>query len=162
MARLSETEIFSKMTESLRLAEEASRELAVHPGAGETYNKLRFNLRLVEGCCRQASAWRDDTRWLPIGLVMGKAHKLAGDWLRGVQMPNGRRRPLAAGERHPAFLGLAANLLSCLQNIEKLRTGKTGVRGAILPAMQPAPHRDHRPVQVRMPGGILLPTGMAA
>lgn len=160
MARLTEIEIFDKMRDSLRLAEDAARELAVHPGAGEVYNKLRFNLNFVEGCCRQASAWRDDTRWLPMGLTMAKARSLAGDWLRGVPQKDGTRRPLAPGERHPTFLGLAENLKAAGVAIEKLRTSRTGRRGPILPTMLPGPTRQ-RTVQVKTPGGLFLPAGMA-
>ncbi len=161
MARTSEIEIFDRMTDSLRIAEQAARDLSVHPGAGQPYDNLRNNLRLVEGCCRQIGYWRDgDTRWLPIGLQMAKAHKLAGDWLRGVQQPDGTRRPLAPGERHPTFIGLADQLKALLAGIANLRHAKTGrYGGRILPTMLPGPHRESRPVQVRTPGGIILPTG---
>lgn len=160
MARLSEAEIFSKMTESLRLAEEASRALAVHPGAGLMYDQLRNNLRLVEGCCRQIGYWRGgDARWLPMGMMMARTHSMAGNWLRGVQQADGTRRPIAAGERHPTFLKLADNLCGYMLGIEKLKNERTGRRGAILPDAAPAPHRESRPVQVRTPGGLFLPPG---
>lgn len=162
MSGLTESLIFGRMIESLRLAEQASRELAVHPGAGSIYDTFRNNLRLVEGCCRQIAYFRDgDGRWLPIGLLMAKAHKMAGDWLRGVQLPNGRRRPLAPGERHPAFLKLAENLEAYRKIVDDLRHKATGRIGRILPEPMAGPARQ-RSVQVRTPGGIILPTGLAA
>jgi len=135
MARLTEGEIFSKMRECLRESEEACRALAVLPAKGAAYDRLRANLRLVEGCCRQAGAWREDSRWLPMGLQMATAHKMAGDWLRGVEQPGGGRRKLGPGEIHPCFQRLADILAAAGKACEHLRNAKTGRRGIILPDM---------------------------
>jgi len=156
MARLTEVEIFNRMQESLRAAEQACIDLATIPAKGANYDALRTHLKLIEGCCRQASAWREDTRWLPIGLMMAEAHRRAGDWLRGIKMPDGSRRHLVAGELHPNFVKLAENLKALGVACQRLRTARTGRRGIILPQPQVAPHRDFRPVQVST-GGILLP-----
>ncbi len=157
MARLTEIEIFDRMQESLRAAEQACRDLATSPIKGPNYEILRKHLGLIEGCCRQASVWREDTRWLPIGMMMAEAHRRAGDWLRGIKLPDGGRRSLAPGEMHPNFVKLAENLKALLVSVARLKTARTGRRGMILPQPMVAPHRDFRPVQVRTPGGVFLP-----
>lgn len=152
---LTEIEIFSRLAETLRESEQACRDLAILPQKGPAYDRLRKNLRLVEGCCRQASAWREDTRWLPMGLQMAKAHKMAGDWLRGIQQPDGTRRKLAPGEIHPCFQRLAEILAAAHKVCDSLRHAKTGRRGIILPET-PNIGRQTNSVLVR-PGGLLVP-----
>ena len=83
MSDLTEIEILDRMRSSLREAIQCANILASSPRKGPTYNKLREHLGLVEGCCRQMSAWREDTRWLPIGRLMAECHQKAGNWLRG-------------------------------------------------------------------------------
>ena len=140
MGALTETEIFACLAENLTLAAEECERLAVLPAAGPTYNSLRHRLRLIEGACRQASAWREDTRWLPIGLMMHEAHDRAGNWLRGF---------------HPRklFLKLAENLRALAHIADDLRTKATGTVGMILPDVLSSPIRTQdRPVQVALPG----------
>ena len=140
MGALTETEIFACLAENLTLAAEECERLAVLPAAGPTYNSLRHRLRLIEGACRQASAWREDTRWLPIGLMMHEAHERAGNWLRGF---------------HPRklFLKLAENLRALAHIADDLRTKATGTVGMILPDVLSSPIRTQdRPVQVALPG----------
>ena len=140
MGALTETEIFACLAENLTLAAEECERLAVLPAAGPTYNSLRHRLRLIEGACRQASAWREDTRWLPIGLMMHEAHDRAGNWLRGF---------------HPRklFLKLAENLRALAHIADDLRTKATGTVGMILPDPLSSPIRTQdRPVQVALPG----------
>ncbi len=156
MGALTEIEIFDRMRESLRVSVQACHDLATLPAKGPNYDILRRHLKLVEGCCRQANYWRQDSRWLPIGLMMEEAHRRAGDWLRGLKMPDGSRRHLVAGELHPHFVKLAENLKAMLVMCERLKTARTGRRGIILPQPMVAPHRDFRPVQVTT-GGIFLP-----
>jgi hypothetical protein len=133
MGALTETEIFNCMSENLRTAIDDCDLLATTPLKGPVYNRFRKALKLVEGSCRQASAWRSDTRWLPIGLMMEEAHKRAGEWLRGVKQPNGGRRPIPHGEKHPLFLKLAENLRALLKTVNDLRTKQTSRAGMILP-----------------------------
>lgn len=133
MGALTEHEIFSQMTQSFALAAEACLDLASNPVKSPAYNRLRDELRLIEGCCRQASYWREDTRWLPIGLMMAECHKRAGDWLRGVKLPSGRKVALASGEMHPCFLKLSANLRMLGRAAETLRDSKPPKLGLILP-----------------------------
>jgi hypothetical protein len=122
---------------------------------------LRDNLRLIEGCCKQASAWREDTRWLNFAFQMGKIHKKAGDWLRGYEH-NGIRIKLAPQHIGPLFLMLANNLRGIDLLAEQTKNKATGRRGMILPDMQPAPFREtrqHRVMLPKTPGGIIIPAG---
>ena len=157
MSDLTETEIFDRMGQSLRSAIHLCGALATEPAKGANYDALRKEFGLIEGCCRQAAMWREDARWLPVGLFMEKCHSTAGSWLR-VKSP-------------PAlFNKMAENLRSALYLCDEFRTKATGVRGAILPAERPEPHREARPVQVLLPPGfktglkstIILPEGFKA
>lgn len=163
MGALTETEIFDCISSNAKLAAEHCDDLARLPRKGPTYDLLRKELKLIEGACRQAAYWRQDARWLPIGLMMEEAHKRAGDWLRGVRQPNGGRRRIPEGEMHPLFVKLADNLRGLQRVMEDLRTKKTGRAGIILPQVLPAPHRDTRPVGFRRSaGGVLLPDSVGA
>lgn len=133
MGALTEIEIFDCMSENLRTAIDDCEKLATVPMKGLVYDRFRKALKLVEGACRQASAWREDTRWLPIGLMMEEAHKRAGEWLRGVVQPDGTRRMIPLGEKHPLFVKLAENLRALLKSVDELRTKKTDRIGMILP-----------------------------
>lgn len=160
MARLTEVEIFDCLKTNLRLAAQSCDKLAVSPRKGPTYVKLREELRLVEGACRQAAFWRGgDARWLRIGLFMAEAHKRAGGWLRGEKQPDGTRVRVAAAEMHPLFVKLAANLRAAYVKAEEYRTKRTNRIGPILPIVQPPPHRETRPVGYQpSPGGVLMPS----
>jgi hypothetical protein len=145
MGALTETEIFDRMATSLKDAISCSEELASRSERSPAYDRLRVALRLVEGCCRQASAWREDTRWLPIGRMMAEAHQKAGSWLRGYKV-QGVRIAFSEGQKNQLFVMFADNLRALLAQVEKLRTARTGRVGMILPQVLPAPHRDTRPV----------------
>lgn len=162
MGDLTEVEIFDCIRTNAKLAAEHCGGLAKQPREGDTYDQLRAELKLIEGACRQASAWRGDTRWLPIGLAMEEAHTRAGDWLRGVKVA-GMRIRLAERHNFECFTALAANLRSLAANMEKLQHARTNRCGLILPDSLPAPHRDTRPVGfTRSMGGVLLPADAAA
>ena len=159
MGALQEQEIFDCLKTNLRLAAQSCDTLAVSPRKGPAYAKLRNELRLVEGACRQAAFWRGgDARWLKIGLFMAEAHKRAGGWLRGEKQPDGTRAKMAAAEMHPLFVKLAQNLRAAYVKAEEFRTKKTNKIGPILPVVLPPPHRDTRPSGYnRSAGGILMP-----
>ena len=161
MGALTEVEIFDQMATQFRVAGEACDRLAARPSGGVTYDRLRKALRLLQGCCRQASVWREDARWLPIAQKLNECHHRAGDWLRGIKQQDGRRLKLAPGTLHPAFLMLAALLRQLAQVADTIRHQRTGRVGMILPRELPGPHRDTRPVGWRdiTPCGILLPHG---
>jgi hypothetical protein len=120
MGELTEREIFGCMAENFSKAAECCVKLAEEPKMGPTYRQLRTSLKLIEGCCRQAAYWREDGRWLPMGLVMEEAHKRAGYWLR-------YHHP------RPLFLKLAENLRGAHKAAEMLKNMKTGTTGLILP-----------------------------
>lgn len=162
MGALTETEIFSQLSQNFNLAAEHCEDLAKLPAKGPTYRKLIQELKLIEGCCRQASAWREDTRWLNIGLMMAEAHKRAGDWLRGYKT-DGVRIKIAEGQLHPMFMKLAENLRAGQKLAEQFRTQRTGRVGMILPEPLPGPFREtrqHRVMLPRTPGGIIIPSGV--
>ena len=162
MGRLTETEIFDCLVTNFRLAAENASKLATSPRKGLIYDDLRKQLALVEGACRQAGAWREDSRWFPIGLLMEEAHKKAGDWIRGIKMPDGSRVKFPNRTLYELFTKLSENLRALHTMAAQLRDAKTGRLGMILPEVQPGPHRDTRPVgwnQAITKGGIILPPG---
>lgn len=162
MGALTEREIFDCLSTNFRLAAEACERLAVIKRTGPTYSDLRDKLELLEGACRQAAVWRQDARWLQIGIMMAEAHKRAGDWLRGIKVAGSPVRiKVADGHRHPLFLKLAENLRAGELKAIELRDKKTGRVGVILPRPGRAPRRDTVPVGWRKSSGILVPAGAA-
>jgi hypothetical protein len=161
MGALTEIEIFDQMATSLKEAAACADEIASRSERGPAYDRMRHALRRVEGCCRQASTWREDTRWLPIGRMMAEAHARAGSWLRGYKV-HGVRVAFGEGQKNQLFVLFAANLRDLLNVIETLRTKATGRVGMILPEPLVAPHRDTRPVGWRAPmaGSIIIPAGV--
>lgn len=166
MGALTEVEIFDQMKSSFALAIELCDDLARLPLKGPTYDKFRRQIRLIEGCCKQANTWREDTRWLVFIKLMGDTHQRAGDWLRGFKMPDGSRVKIAEGTLHPCFTKLAENLRGLQTAAEHIRTAATKRVGMILPTVLPPPHRDTRPIGWTgagnsaanvSRGGILLP-----
>lgn len=168
MGALTEPEIFSCLAENFKLAAEHAEDLGKLPKKGPTYQKFRTELKLLEGACRQAAFWRQDSRWLKIGLYMEECHKRAGDWLRGYKTKEGVRITHKEGTLHPLFMKLADNLRKGQAAAEQLRTKKTGRVGMILPAPLRAPHRDTRPIgwtapgERRTRGGLIVPAGIGA
>lgn len=162
MGQLTEVEIFDCLATNFRLAAEDCEKLARSPRKGPTYAALRDKLELIEGACRQAAAWREDTRWLTIGMMMGEAHKRSGDWLRGIKVKDGAPRvKIAPGHMHPLFMKLAEHLRAAHARAEEFRTKATGKMGTILPVAGPAPHRDTTPVGWRNRGGLIVPESAA-
>ena len=91
-------------------------------------------------------------------MLMGQCHQKAGDWLRGIKMPDGNRIKIADGELHPAFVKLADNLRALLKTAENYRTKATGRSGMILPDVLRGPHRDTRPAGwAPTSSGLLIP-----
>lgn len=164
MGRLTEIEIFDCLVSNLKAAASDADALSTVPLKGETYDRFRRELSLIEGACRQASVWREDTRWLEIGLMMAEVHRRCGDWLRGIKAPDGTRVKIRNGELHPLFVKVAENLRGFQAKVEALRTRATHRNGMILPVTLAAAHRDTRPVgwspslvPALSPGGVILP-----
>lgn len=149
MSDLTEREIFDRLVTSFREVAEHCEALAVQVNRvkGQRYVKLREHLKLVEGSCRQAAMWRDDSRWLQIGQFAAECHRKCGDWLR-------------FKTKGPMFLKLAENMRMMQKAAEQMRDAATGVRGPILPAV-PKYEPANRIVQVRTPGGLILPPGVS-
>jgi len=158
MGALTEAEIMACLSENFRLAAEYCEDLARLPKKGPTYIKLRQSLKLLEGACRQAAHWREDARWLKIGMDMAHVHEKAGGWLRGYTDREGRHISIAPGQMNPLFKKLAESLRSSHAGVERLRTMKTNKVGAILPvsARRPVVTSGYKKSQ----GGILIPSGV--
>ena len=157
MSDLTEREIFDCLATNFKLAAEHCDDLAKLPRKGPTYLKLREELRLLEGACRQAAYWRGgDARWLSLAWCMDQALKRAGSWLRGYKLPDGTHVTHREGTLHPLFTKLAVNLRGGQAASEYLRTARTGVSGPILPK----PITTHH--ERRTPSGLIIPAGMAA
>lgn len=162
MSALTEVEIFDRMMTSLRAAIQHCESLASLPVTGPTYDAFRKELLLIEGCCRQASAWREDTRWLTMGRTMAKAHKIAGNWLRGARDEMKRKISLAPKQRYELFMKLAANLKAMHEQAKTAKNARTGRVGMILPEM-PTVTRENRSMGWRRSaGGIILPSSGVA
>jgi hypothetical protein len=163
MGALTEPEIFDRMRTSLRVAADLCGKLAHLPMKGRNYDKLRTELKLIEGCCKQASTWREDARWLPIGRLMAQCHAKAGDWLRGIVVsnPDGTksRVKINGGTLHPAFVMLGANLAAILKVVDDLKNKPTHRVGMILPAPIKDRSRDTVPVGWRR-SGLIIPPGV--
>ena len=164
MSDLTEGDVINQMKHSLKEAVQAALDLSATSRKGPAYKKLREHLLLVEGCCRQISVMREDTRWLNIGMAMHKAHELSGGWLRGFKHPiTGLRISVAPGVRNPLFIKLAENLAFLFEGAEKMLRARTGILGPILPAVPSAERRVGAPIQVSLPpmkktpSGIILP-----
>lgn len=169
MSNLTEVEIFSRMRECLALAAEHCDQLATDSLRGPIYEKLRDELGFIEGCCQQASAHREDTRWLNIGHLMAKCHKMAGDWLRGYKSPEGESVHHAPGELLKCFQLLANNLRAIVKLVDQTQHSRTGHVGMIVPEPVRPFLREDRKHRVKLPGGmtatpggILIPRGVAA
>ncbi len=159
-----EQEVMDRLRTSLMDAMEACKELAVYSRKGQPYDTLRKNLELAEGCCRQRGAFRGDSRWLPIGRVLGEAHKRSGDWLRGWKDPiTGARVMTAPGRVNKLFLMLAANLISIYEGADRLATSRTNTLGPILPDLPNETRRIGRPAfDVKPKSSLILPARLAA
>lgn len=158
MSDLTEAEVIDRMTSSLREAMEASKTLSVESRRGKPYKQLREHLKLIEGCCRQLAAFRGDSRYLNVGLMMEECHKAAGGWLRGYRV-NGIKVMTAPGRLNEMFVRLYVNLEGILYGLEQLVAARTGQSGPILPKPEEN-RRIGRAVNgySHTPGGVLVPS----
>lgn len=122
---LSEQEVITKFQQSLCEGRDACLWLARNADPewlaprGRHYRLLKTALSELEGCARQLSAFRDDTRWLPLGILYGaKAARLAQTYF--VQL------------KWVKFKDLAQVFDVGLARMEELQK-KTGRIGPILP-----------------------------
>ncbi|MGA9315580.1 MAG: hypothetical protein WBV77_13250 [Solirubrobacteraceae bacterium] len=163
-----EGEIFSLLSDSLRLAADRCRKLAWHPRRGHQYNEFRQALEKVENACRMAYYWRNyDARWLYLAMQMPEIHRRAGNWIRGKAIRGPDGVPVYDGGSkgirqvaHPMFAKLAEMLEKAHRDADRLKTMATFRVGMILPKPLPGPHRDTKPIQVITPGGVIIPSGV--
>ena len=153
MAHLTENEVADRMRSSLKEAIQACKDLAVKSRAGAPYDRLRDNLALIEGSCRQMAAFRGDATWLPFGMYMAECHKRAGGWLRGY-VDNGIHVTWSPGHINKVFVTLAAQLVAVLDALDVKVDAKTGVNGPVLPERPAAERRVGAPVSM---SGIIQP-----
>lgn len=145
---LTEREIFSSLSDSLTAAAECCDDLVKVPRKGPTYIRLRSKLRLIEGAARQAAHFREDSRWLKVGMDAHSVHEKAGGWLRS-------HAPTIY------FAKLAVTLRKLEKQTVKLRDSATGRTGVILPKAQPI-YRENRPVFISRPSGLIIPASQEA
>jgi hypothetical protein len=151
MGALTEIEIWDCLKENLAGAADDCEIIARQPSSGPEFVRMRQRLKLCEGACRQLSVWRQDTRWLPLGLKMEQAHQKAREWLH---------RPSVKSKK--LFALLASALRKLARDTEILHKKATGRVGMILPKVQREIRTAGRPMQVpanfqTTTGGILLP-----
>lgn len=167
MVQRTEQEIFDCLAENFRLAAELCDKLATSPRRGRIYNEFRRTLKICEDNCRLAAYWRQDARWLQIGLMMEEAHKRAGKWLRGEKMTDTRTGQFQGVVLYPRqlFNKLAENLRAGHKKSIELRDKKTNRVGMILPKPQRAPIRTSGrqivvPADLAKTPKLILPPGV--
>lgn len=148
MAGATEHEILDCMRSNLLAAAAHADGLALVPKQGPNFEAFRAELSTVESCCRQMAGFREDTRWLPLCLLIEEAHQRARRWIVG-------------HSSRELFLKLADNLRSLALTCDRLGTASTGRAGMILPDA-PRDDRANRPVAVRRPSGLIVPKRLAS
>lgn len=143
MTVTTESEIKDCMRTNLRGVIDDCGLLAVLPMRGPTFERMRDRLQTIENCCKQMAAWRDDTRWLPIGMMMETCHQKSREWVAGIKAAG----IIVKGDPK-LFMMLQVNMKALLAMVDNLADNATGRVGMILPDPLPAPHRETKPVQV--------------
>jgi hypothetical protein len=123
---LSEQEITSRHMQSLKEARDCCDWLgkqldpALAAPRGRRYAQLRKALTELEGSARQMAHWRQDARWLKLGIHYAKVMRVA--------------QAKYVGQRWGAFKAMVQIFDAGLRSLDDLQTRKTGTLGAILPA----------------------------
>lgn len=158
MSRLTEPEVLDRLKTAIGEAIQASKDLSIRSRYGLPYQRLRDNLVLIEGCCRQMGAFRGDASWLPFGVYMGECHKRAGGWLRGYHH-NGIHIVYTPGVINQVFVKLAQQLTAILEVVEMKSTAATGQLGPVLPETPSEERRMGRPA-FKPKSSLILPARM--
>lgn len=122
---LTEAEILDRHVQSLKEGREACRLLAQNQDPlliaprGHNYGNLKRALKELEGSARQMNYFREDTRWLKLGVLYGKTIHVC--------------QHLFANQDWAGFGRLMALFENGLLRMEELAMKKTGQRGPILP-----------------------------
>lgn len=121
-----EQDILTKFTQSMKEATDACAWLARNADPewlaprGLHYRRLKTALSELEGCARQMSQYRSDTRWLPLGILYGaKASRLAQKYFVKLNWKG--------------FAELSKLFEMGTRRAEELSNAKTGRSGIILP-----------------------------
>ena len=86
---------------------------------GWQYAALRDHIGLLEGTCRQMAAFREDARWIRLGIQYAKLRRSA------------QKHFIA--QRWKAFTQMMPIFEAGLRSVADLAEAKTGARGPILP-----------------------------
>ena len=128
MMPLTDGEVISRHAQSLREAHGACQKLGKNADPeylaprGHLYSELRAALNHLEGSCRQMAAFRDDARWLKLGVVYARA-------MRGAQKAFVGQRWNWFNQLMPLFV----NGMRSMEDLKDMRTGKLS-NSLILPA----------------------------
>lgn len=104
---------------------------------GLMYQRVKESLKLVEGSSRQIAHWREDSRWLQIGISAEAAHEMLRRWVANH----------APGQQ---YVFMAVQLERWLNLVETMRHAKTEKIGPILP-VPGKPDKPPQSVQVILP-----------
>ena len=122
---LTEADILSKHTQCLKEAAECCQLLARNADPekigprGHIYGNLRRALKSLEGTCRQMNYFREDTRWIQLGILYAKAMRTSS--------------ALFANQNWLGFGQLRQLFENGLRRMDDLANMKTGQKGPILP-----------------------------
>jgi hypothetical protein len=86
---------------------------------------------------------------MKLGLDMRPFRQRCGNWLRS---------DVRAQFRKDIFTKAASTMRKLHKDAQRLKTQRTGQLGTILPVAGEGPLRS-RPVQVKTPGGLIIPAG---
>lgn len=122
MSDLTEGEILSRHKAALGEAREACQFLARNADPmliaprSHHYRTLRAALNALEGSSRQMAHWREDARWLKLGIHYAKAMRIAQrlfanmNWLEfqrlGIMFENGSRHLDELAQRRTGHVGM--------------------------------------------------------
>lgn len=122
---LSEREIIDRHTQALGEAHRACQRLGKNADPeylaprGHDYGNLKRALNALEGSARQMAHFREDARWLKLGVLYAKAMRTA--------------QAKFVGQRWGAFNELMKLFENGQRSMADLRDRKTDTRGPILP-----------------------------
>lgn len=123
---LSENEIVSRHIQALGECRGACQELGRHADPdylalkGGHYRQLKQSLEALEGTCRQLSMFREDARWLALGMIYAKTLRIA--------------QRAYVEERWSKFTALIGMFHNGLVQMNDLKDRATGRIGSIIPA----------------------------
>ncbi len=122
---LTEADVLSKHTQALKEASECCQLLARNADPekaaprGHIYGNLRRALTSIEGTCRQMCYFREDTRWIKLGILYANAMRKCSQ--------------MFANQNWMGFGQIRKLFDEGLRRMDDLANLKTGQRGPILP-----------------------------